>query len=196
MAVAVALAESSGNERARNTRRGADARGIWQVNVARDAHPDLASLNLYDPAVNARAAYGIWKSGGWGPWEAHTSNAYLFYMPVALTAVQASQVQQIITNPGESAKAVADQLPGADMLDAAQGALTLGYKSAGWIGNRNNWVRVAYVMLGTGLIWGGLLMVAGKPIAKTTGAVVGSVVPAGKAVKAATAVKAAGGKKT
>lgn len=183
IAIAVAMAESGGNPNAHNTRGGADARGVWQVNVAHDAHPEYASVNLYDPQANANAAFKIWQAGGWGPWQAHGNNSYLLFMPAALVAIEAAGVKAIITNPaGVAAGAAgmaadaAKQLPGADMLSAAKDAVTLGYKGAGWVGNRNNWIRVAYVLLGVGMIWGGLVMVAGKPVMSTTEAVAGGIV--------------------
>lgn len=58
---AIALAESSGNSRARNP-VGEDSRGLWQINA--QAHPGLASrLNLFDPLDNARAAFEVSREG-------------------------------------------------------------------------------------------------------------------------------------
>lgn len=193
VAVAVAMAESGGRETAHNTSRGADARGIWQVNVAHDAHPDLASLNLYDPATNAKAAYGIWKAGGWGPWQAHNNRTYVIFMPIATAVASAPSVLGIVA--AGVVDDVASKIPGKDMLDAARGGLKLGIKAGGWLSNRNNWVRVAYVMLGTGLMWGGLLMVVGKPVMSTTEAVAGGLLGTREAGAAIKATKATGGAK-
>jgi hypothetical protein len=47
---------------------GEDSRGVWQINVAVGAHPELAVYNLYDPVVNAQQAYLIYVASGWGAW--------------------------------------------------------------------------------------------------------------------------------
>jgi hypothetical protein len=57
---AIALAESAGGAGAHNP-RGEDSRGLWQINV--QAHPRLAQEDLYDPLVNARAAYEVSRQG-------------------------------------------------------------------------------------------------------------------------------------
>jgi cell wall-associated NlpC family hydrolase len=57
---AIALAESGGNTDAHNP-HGENSQGLWQVNAA--AHPDLAGQNLYDPLVNARAAFEVSQGG-------------------------------------------------------------------------------------------------------------------------------------
>lgn len=66
-AVAIALAESGGRPGARNP-NGEDSRGLWQINVAPNVRKNKWG-NLYDPVVNARAAFEI--SGGgenFQPW--------------------------------------------------------------------------------------------------------------------------------
>lgn len=70
IAVAIALAESGGNAGARNP-KGEDSRGLWQINVAPDVRPNKWG-DLYDPAVNARAAFEV--SGGgknFQPWTTY-----------------------------------------------------------------------------------------------------------------------------
>ncbi|WP_261569923.1 NlpC/P60 family protein [Frankia gtarii] len=57
---AIALAESGGNGGAHAT-RGEDSRGLWQINM--DAHRQWTGLDAYDPAVNARLAYEVSRSG-------------------------------------------------------------------------------------------------------------------------------------
>ena len=66
-ALAVAVLESGLDTGAWNV-SGEDSRGLWQVNVAPGAHPDLATSNLWDPMVNAFWAYNIWKESGWRAW--------------------------------------------------------------------------------------------------------------------------------
>lgn len=45
-----------------------DSRGLWQINVARGAHPDLKADNLWDPQINAFHAASIWRASGWTAW--------------------------------------------------------------------------------------------------------------------------------
>lgn len=66
-AVDVALLESGWYTAAWN-RAGEDSRGLWQINVVRQAHPELAGWNLWDPQVNAYFAHRIWQASGWGAW--------------------------------------------------------------------------------------------------------------------------------
>jgi len=65
-AVNVAELESGWLTSARNL-AGEDSRGLWQINV--QAHPRYTGWNLFDPQVNALAAYEIWlNAGSWRPW--------------------------------------------------------------------------------------------------------------------------------
>ena len=101
IATAVALAESHGNTEAHclNCVPGVseDSRGLWQINVAPNAHPDLKALNLYDPATNARAAFQV-SSGGksFAPWSTYTSGADSTYLT---DANNASQGDPVVTAP-------------------------------------------------------------------------------------------------
>lgn len=107
---AIALAESSGNPRAHAT-QGEDSRGLWQINL--NAHTNHWG-DLYDPVVNARAAYEI--SGGGKrlqPWSVtHAANAntprdYRRYLDDAAAAADG----HIGTVPGAGqGSAVADAL--------------------------------------------------------------------------------------
>lgn len=77
-AVAVALAESGGNPAAYNpeiaagTKPGGGSRGLWQIYGT--AHPKYNSSLAFDPVVNARAAYEVYKEAGssFRPWSAYT----------------------------------------------------------------------------------------------------------------------------
>ncbi|MDO8670578.1 MAG: hypothetical protein Q7O66_04005 [Dehalococcoidia bacterium] len=55
--------ESGGNTNAHNT-NGEDSRGLYQINVGPGAHTQWASLNLYDPTVNASRAYQLYSAAG------------------------------------------------------------------------------------------------------------------------------------
>ena len=67
MGVAVARYESTFNP---HPKTNPAMRGMWQINWA--VHPEVHSMgNAYDPYVNARMAYSIWKAAGssWSPWS-------------------------------------------------------------------------------------------------------------------------------
>lgn len=70
-AIAVALAESGGNERATNTNsdryRSVD-RGLWQINS--HWHPEVSAAQAFNPATAARHAFRISKGGtDWSQWS-------------------------------------------------------------------------------------------------------------------------------
>ena len=66
-AVNVAYLESGFNTGAWN-QSGEDSRGLWQINVASGAHPELQPANLFDPNLNAYHAHRIWLVAGWRAW--------------------------------------------------------------------------------------------------------------------------------
>lgn len=89
VAVAVALAESSGVPDAYNPKGKDRSHGLWQINMigklgpARQKRFKLSPpvgglyLDLFNPTINAKAAYSI--SGGgknWGPWGAFTNGSW------------------------------------------------------------------------------------------------------------------------
>jgi Lysozyme like domain len=78
IAVAVALAESSGDPNAFNPE---GSYGLWQIYVP--DHPEFAGWNLLDPQTNAQAAYRVYaKAGGrFTPWSAFKNKAYLAFLP-------------------------------------------------------------------------------------------------------------------
>lgn len=82
-AVAIALAESSGNPQAYNPETAAGAPvgkgsfGLWQIYL--NAHPEFSGQNLFDPQTNAAAAYSVYAAAGgsFTPWSTFGSGAYL-----------------------------------------------------------------------------------------------------------------------
>jgi hypothetical protein len=97
IAVAVALAESSGDPRAHNATPPDDSYGLWQINMlgamgpARRREFGLASnRELFDPAENARAANKISGDGrSWTPWSTYTNGAYKRHLDEARRGVEA-----------------------------------------------------------------------------------------------------------
>ena len=87
IAAAVALAESGGNPRAHNSTPPDDSYGLWQINMlgamgpARRKQFGISSNDkLYDPEINAMAAYKIFRASGWNAWTTYTSGKYKQYM--------------------------------------------------------------------------------------------------------------------
>jgi hypothetical protein len=77
-AVAVALAESSGNPGAIGD--AGNSIGLWQINLPN--HPEFAGWNLSDAQTNAIAAFSVYSAArGFTPWSAFKSGAYVAYMP-------------------------------------------------------------------------------------------------------------------
>src|SRR3954453_15347112 len=88
---AVALAESRGETGAHNP-HGEDSRGLWQINAA--AHGNLAGQDLYDPLVNAKAAYQVSQGGKdispWTTTHRGTNAPYIAYRAEAEAAAHAA----------------------------------------------------------------------------------------------------------
>jgi hypothetical protein len=57
-AVKICACESSFNTNAHNT-SGENSKGLMQINV--DAHPEYKNLDLFDPVINTKIAYKIYK---------------------------------------------------------------------------------------------------------------------------------------
>ncbi|WP_236790968.1 transglycosylase SLT domain-containing protein [Amycolatopsis sp. GM8] len=95
-AVAVALAESSGNAGAHNGTPPDNSYGLWQVNMIGDLGPtrrkefDLDSnKELFDPDHNAKAAYAISGHGkSFEPWSTYTNGAYKKHLAAARKAAE------------------------------------------------------------------------------------------------------------
>lgn len=158
-AVAVAMAESSGNPNARNTSGGNDARGLMQINVASRANPQYASRNLYDPRVNLQTAFEMQQRSGWQPWTASIAGQAL-WTPVATAAAAKVGVQSAPENAANSVgNAVA---PG--LTDLGQAASKVG----GWITTPANWLRVVYVIVGALLVVEGFNVITARYIEPIT----------------------------
>jgi len=85
-AVAVALAESSGNCKAQNVNKGGSIdRGLWQINNY--YHSECSDSCAYDCTCNAGCAKSV-SSGGsnWQPWSTYNSGAYKSHLAAAEAA--------------------------------------------------------------------------------------------------------------
>jgi hypothetical protein len=88
-AVAVALAESSGNPNVigdTNLTPGGSV-GLWQINLA--AHPEYDASSLMDPQANADAAFDIYQQAGgsFTPWTTFNTGAYTAALPSTPTSI-------------------------------------------------------------------------------------------------------------
>lgn len=95
-AVAIALAESSGNPNAYNpeTAAGAPAGqgsyGLWQIYL--HMHPEYSADGLKDPQTNANAAYAVYSAAGsaFTPWSTFNGGQYESYLDQAQSAVDSA----------------------------------------------------------------------------------------------------------
>ena len=80
MAIAVALAESSGNPNATNyDSNGTVDRGVWQIN---SVHVQYSASCDYDPTCAAGAAFAISAGGtNWGAWVTYQHGAEIVFLP-------------------------------------------------------------------------------------------------------------------
>lgn len=144
IAVAVALASSLGNDSVPG--------GLWA----------LPGVPGGDPAGNAAKAFERFKAGGWAQWSAYTSKRYLLFMPVAAASVQVREVVEIVKQGAEAARQGAESAvdTAATIVDAAQDAVGIGLKAGAWLSKRENWVRIAEVIVGGAMIIVSLTMIA------------------------------------
>lgn len=79
-AVAIALAESSGNSASVGDLTLGVSVGLWQVNLR--WHPEYTHQELLDPQTNAQAAYAIYHAAGnqFTPWSTFKNQAYLKHL--------------------------------------------------------------------------------------------------------------------
>jgi lysozyme-like protein len=105
-AVSIALAESGGNpqaynpERAANTPVGYGSFGLWQIYLK--AHPEFKGQNLFDPQLNASAAFAVYSSAGnsFRPWSTFGNGAYLAHVDTVNGIISASQDTTAATGDG------------------------------------------------------------------------------------------------
>jgi hypothetical protein len=170
IAVAVALAESSGRTDVVNY---LGCVGLWQV--YQRMHPKWSTAQLKDPAINAQAAYEISGNGvNWRPWTTYTSGSYQRFMSRAQNATKNAP------NASDATTAIPGFIPGAETINDVSHAVSI-------LSDKQTWIRVGEVLLGTILILIALTLITAKkatPIAK----IAADYLPAGKIAKAAKAI--------
>jgi hypothetical protein len=184
VAVAVALAESSGNPSAlgdvgaENAEWGPSV-GLWQIrslNAEKGKGTLRDEIANRDPQTNANHAYSIWKTQGWGPWSAHNNKSYLLYMPIA----SAGASDYYTVNPGQAAGDAVDAVTPDSIQNAAAAALEIAKEPVRvlkWLEDPYTQVRIGKVIIGGGLVVVGLYIFA-RPVVQpaiNAGAKIGKV---------------------
>jgi hypothetical protein len=100
-AVAVAMAESSGNPDAfGDASIGQGSFGLWQISSK--YHPEFGPdfSALYDPQANANAAFSVYQAAGasFSPWSTFKSGSYEQFLDSVAAAIAVAVTQ----NPGTS----------------------------------------------------------------------------------------------
>jgi hypothetical protein len=182
-AAAIAMAESGGNASAHNTKPPDDSYGYWQINMLGDLGPARrkkyglsSNEQLFDPATNARVMKGESGNGtNWYPWSTYSNGAYLKYMNNAVSDQSGTPGWLKIISP------VTNLIPGGNVITSSADGIAAGVdaisKTARWVSNAENWIRVAYVAGGAVLIVGGVVMVVSSTSA---GRAAMNLVPAGR----------------
>lgn len=191
---AIAMAESGGNPRAHNPIPPDNSYGLWQVNMLGSMGPARrkqfginSNSQLFDPAINAKAAAQILKSQGLKAWSTYTNGAYKKYMGKTGGTSQAGLwddwndpwnlwPDDSGTPPPESPW---ESLTGSDPSETFAGitdVAQLGVKIAEWTSNPRNWLNVLYVA-------GGGLLVLVTLSATVRQQIMGPVKNLGKVVK-------------
>jgi hypothetical protein len=115
-AVAVAMAESGGRLNAHNAKPPDDSYGLWQINMYASLGPARRAQfgiqdnkQLFGWETNAKAAYSVWKGGGWRQWSTYTSGAYKIYSVFAALGAAAPSNPGIVE--GETNVIVGGKIP-------------------------------------------------------------------------------------
>jgi hypothetical protein len=199
-AAAVAMAESGGDPNAHNTTGPDNSYGLWQINMkgslgpARIRQLNLASADdLFSPQVNAHAMAVISHNGtNFLPWSTFTDGAYLTHLGANVgTGTQDAGFLQRLKDGAGGLLGLA--VPGVGALGDIGGVIKGFEKTAAWVSNSQNWVRVGYVLGGAILVIVGTTMVlrdtsAGRAVSGAAGGAA-NVATGGEAGAVRTALK-------
>lgn len=209
---AIALAESGGDPTSHNGIPPDDSYGLWQINMFGSLGPArmkqfhlTSATQLFDPRINAVAAHAIWATSGFRAWSTYTSGAYKLYMAKAKADAAQSQATQGVGDDltiggeivggivgGPLGAAGAGILGNSDIGSSATGIVDAGInlandaaKTAVWISNPSNWLRILYVAGGAAAI-----LIAAQSLFKpvTDAAIKGAVKTVSNAIPEAKAV--------
>lgn len=197
-AVAVALAESSGKIRATHTNSDSSRsidRGLWQINSK--WHPEVSEADAFNPPAAAAAAYRISNGGkSWSAWATWTNGAAAAQMPRATLAaakvlqnpgsvvIDASWWNPLdwLPSPGDAAEGLSDALMfPAELVKYTAQITEMLLRSAAWVMNPHNWLRVLEVMAGAGAVVLGVKMLADSGVGGPVGGIARGAVKTAKA---------------
>ena len=179
MAGAIGWLESKGDPNAHNTNAstGDNSYGYWQINMLGAMGPQRRVLfgisnndQLFDPQTNAKAMRILSANGqDFSPWSTY---------PEAKEWIKTHLIQTTGDGPAGTDQSwigkVGDALNPVDELSSAIETLN---KTARWVSNSQNWVRVGYVAGGAAMMIVGLVMMIQST---TLGSAVTNVIPAGR----------------
>lgn len=194
IAAAIAMAESGGNENQITQDSDDDSYGLWQINMLGSLGPSrrfvyrLKSNNdLLIPQTNARVMSAISSQGkNFSAWSTYKGGEYKAFLgnsvsKVSVSAAGGAGTDNSVPNLINGAKAVVSDTT--SIVSFLGEAGTVIQKVAGWVTNQENWVRVAFVVVGGAAVLGGLSAIirsteagqatinAGKKAAKTAAVV-------------------------
>lgn len=141
IAAAIALAESGGNPLAVGDN--GTSFGLWQIHTP--AHPEFQGWNLLDPAMNAQAAYRVYRAAGnsFQPWTTFRTGGYRQFLAetpavapggsvLTIDAATGQPVEDSTPTPSSSAYSPSPVYAGSvNATTSAQNALVLAGLAAG-----------------------------------------------------------------
>lgn len=195
-AVAIALAESNGWTGAVGDCELGFSLGLFQINYA--AHPiTIKSVrDPFNPYTNTELAATLYGNRpNFKDWSTYNDDTYKQFMDRARTAWP-NKTKPNVSAPRNKDPLVAGATDGVnkvvgavdDVWDAAtataraaESAVIAIGKAGGWLGNPHNWLRIAYVGLGAGVVLAGLSKLIGYDAGVLPTAAVAKMAKGGKA---------------
>lgn len=140
--VAIALAESSGNPRAHNNVNKGHF-GLWQIAGVHEALMKKygGTDKAYDPAINAKMAYEVYKGQGLGAWETYTNGMYLPFLPRGRAAAKKIKAAAL-KDPTLTGIDIVTGGAISDVGDTIDNTLESASKIVDFFTSKANWVRV------------------------------------------------------
>ncbi len=186
VAVAVAIAESGGDPKSYNGTGRDDSYGLWQINMYKDMGPSrrkqfgiTRNEELFNPDVNARAAYMVFKSQGWNRgWTTYGTERY----DKILKSIKDGTINTVDEAKGILADKVADWETGStNPLTAVPRAIDAFGQTLFKTTTNLSGILIAVALLAVGVV----LLIMSSKTAKNAVSLAANVVPGGQAVKGA-----------
>ncbi len=180
-AVAVALAESGGQTGVIGP---TGDYGVWQISLYWNPGLFQQYPNWWTE-TNATMARSIWQEGGWERWSTFTNGKYRLYLGRGEAAAAGTSGDSgggaDVSSFGASGELTDYLVPDA-LLEAGNAVKVMAaatYKAGQWLGNPNNWVRVAQVGVGAALLIGAMTILA-RPVSEAIAGPAAAVLTGGK----------------